>query len=371
MVEVREVKTRKERKEFLTFPDKLYKGNKNYVPPLYMDEKQIFSKNYIYYDTCEAVYYNAYKDGKIVGRISVILQHTSNEKWNQKRVRFTRFDSINDQEVANALFYAVENYARSKGMEEVVGPLGFSDLEREGLLIEGFDELATYEEAYNYEYYKTLIENLGYVKEVDWEERELRYKPVEERVITLTDKIMKKYNLHMGKSKSVTDFLNRYGNQFFEILDKTYVNLYQTVPFTEKMKKSLISNFKLMLSLDNVEVICDENDKVVCFGLCLPSIAKAVNKSKGRLFPFGIFRLLKAIKKPKVIDFCLIGVLPEYQMKGVATVLLVKVMEMMKNKNIEHAETNLNLETNTAIINQWKMFDARLHKKRRSYVKKI
>ena len=173
MIEVREVKTRKEQREFLNFPLNLYEDNPYFVPPLYGDEKKIFRKDYMYLDQAEAIYFNAYKDNKIVGRISGIIQRAANEKNNEKRVRFTRFDSIDDQEVANALFEKVEKWAKDKGMDTVVGPLGFSDLEREGLLIEGFDQLSTFEEQYNYDYYPKLVENYGFVKEVDWIESKL------------------------------------------------------------------------------------------------------------------------------------------------------------------------------------------------------
>ena len=178
MVEIREVKTKKEQKAFLEFPLDMYADNPYFVPPLYGDEKKIFRGDYVYNDTCEHVYFNAYRDGEMVGRISGILQKASNEKKGERRVRFTRFDSINDREVAHALFDAVEKWALSKGMDTVCGPLGFSDLEREGLLIEGFDELSTFEEQYNAEYYGALIEDCGYAKEVDWIESKI-YAPEE------------------------------------------------------------------------------------------------------------------------------------------------------------------------------------------------
>ena len=196
MVVVKEVKTWKEQNEFVDFPLNLYKGNPYFVPPLYGDEKDIFKKDYLYLDQAEAIYFNAYKDNKIVGRISGIIQKAANKKYDQKRVRFTRFDSIDDQEVANALFKAVEDWAKAKGMDTIVGPLGFSDLDREGLLIEGFEELSTFEEQYNYPYYQTLIENYGFEKEVDWFERKL-YLPKEEntRLERLSNVIMKRFKL--------------------------------------------------------------------------------------------------------------------------------------------------------------------------------
>ncbi len=371
MLEIREVKTKKEQKEFIEFPLKLYKGNPYFVPPLYMDEKKMFRSDYVYYDQAEAIYYNAYRDGKMVGRISGIIQRASNEKWNQKRVRFTRFDSIDDVEVSNALFNTVENWAKAKGMTEIVGPLGFSDLEREGLLIEGFDELSTFEEQYNYPYYQKLIEAYGFTKEVDWWERKLTG-PAEnsDRLARISDLMMKKYNLHFGTAKNTKDFLKKYGDQFFEILDTTYVNIYGTVPFTDGMKKMMIDNFKLIIDIKYVAVILDENEKVVCFGITFPSIAKAVQKSGGRLTLPALFRLLHDIKHPKVIDMGLIGVLPEYAKKGIASALLAHNIKMFEN-GIEHLETNLCLEDNINIQNQWKNFENVIHKKRRCFIKQI
>lgn len=373
MITVKAVKTKKEQKEFLDFPLKLYKNNPYYVPPLYGDEKKIFRNDYVYLDQAEAVYFNAYDDtGKIVGRISGILQRASNEKNNEKRVRFTRFDAVDDQRVADALFDAVEKWAKSKGMDTVCGPLGFSDLEREGLLIEGFNYLATFEEQYNYDYYQRLIENCGYAKEVDWVGFQLRApKEQNDRLERLSGLMMKKYNLHIGPAKNTKDFIKRYADGFFEIIDSTYVDIYGTVPFTDGMKKMMIDNFKLIIDVENVMVILDENDRIVCFGILFPSIAKAVQKSGGRLTVPTLFRLLKAIKHPKVFDLGLIGVLPEYARKGISSLLIAKVIKSMREQNIEHSETNLNLETNSNIINQWKSFDTTQHKRHRCFVKKI
>ena len=372
MVIVKEVKTKKQQKEFLDFPLNLYKNNPYFVPPIYMDEKQIFKKNYVYYETCEAIYFNAYKDNKIVGRISAIIQKSSNEKWNQKRVRFTRFDSIDDQEVATALFNAVENYAKEKKMEEIVGPLGFSDLEREGLLIEGFDYLSTYEEQYNYPYYQKLIENCGYSKDVDWLETRLFYpKNVNQKLYDVSAMMLKKYGLRVSRTKTTNQFIKRYADQFFEILDITYSNLYGTVPFTDKMKKMLLDNFRLIINVKNVAVIVDKDDKVVCFGLTFPSIGEALQKSQGHLTLPALIRILKTIKKPKRIDLGLIGVLPEYAKKGIASALICEILNMLKNENLEYAETNLNLENNYNILNQWKYFDSLQHKRRRCFIKKI
>lgn len=370
---VKEVKTKKEQKQFVDFPIKLYKGCPYFVPPLYSDEMAMFKKDYHYYDQAESIFFNAYdENGKMVGRIQGILQNASNEKWNQKKVRFTRFDSIDNQEVANLLFEAIEKWAKEKKMEEVVGPLGFSDLEREGLLIEGFDEVATFEEQYNYEYYQKLIDNLGYTKEIDWVERQLTApKEIDPRFKRLSSLMMKKYKLHYGEAKNINEFLKKYGDGFFEILDITYDKIYGTVPFTEKMKKNLISSFKLIVSVNNVSVIVDENERIVCFALCFPSLSEALVGTNGKLTPITLLKLLKAIKKPKSIDLGLIGVLPEYEMRGIASAFIGTLMELLVNGKYTHAETNLTLETNSHIQNQWKIFEARVHKKRRAYIKNI
>ena len=372
MIEIIEVKTKKEQKEFVNFPLKLYKDNPYFVPPLYVDEMKMFKPNYVYCDQAKAVYYNAYKDGVMVGRISGILQRASNEKWNQKRVRFTRFDAIDDQAVATMLFNKVEEWARENEMTEVVGPLGFSDLEREGLLIEGFDQMSTFEEQYNYPYYQKLIENCGYEKEVDWVESKLRNKDViDERLARVSSYMMKKNNLRFAEFKSTKQFLAKYKDSFFEVLDETYKDLYGTIPFTEEMKKMMIANFKLIIDIKYVAAIVDENDNLVCFGLCFPSIGEAVKKSNGHLTPLAIIRILRALKHPKVLDLALIGVLPKYQMKGISTALIVEIIKMLQKPELEYAETNLNLETNYNIQNQWKNFDAKQHKRRRCFIKTI
>ena len=372
MIRIEEVKTKKQQKAFLDFPLNLYKDNPYFVPPLYGDEKKMFRPDYIYNDTCESVFFLAYEGEKVVGRIQGIIQNASNEKTGEKRCRFTRFDALDDPAISKALFDALEKWACAKGMDTMCGPLGYSDLEREGLLIEGFDQLSTFEEQYNAEYYQHHIEALGYKKEVDWFESKL-YAPKEDdgSLKKMADFIMQRYHLHFGPAKNVNDFLKKYVDGFFELLDVGYDKLYGTVPFTDGMKKMMVDNFKLIIDLKYVAVILDENDKLVCLGLCFPSIAKAVQKSGGRLTPGAIVRLLKAIKKPSVLDLGLIAVSPEYLNKGVSAVIASELVRMLKEDGIDYAETNLNLEDNYSIRNMWKRFDEVNHKKRRSYVKKL
>lgn len=371
MVEVKQVITKKQQREFLNFPLKLYKGNAYFVPPLYADEKQIFSKDYMYYDQAEAVYFNAYLNGKMVGRISGILQRAANRKWNQNRVRFTRFDSINDQQVANALFEAVEDWTKQKGMTEVVGPLGFSDLEREGLLIAGFDQLSTFEEQYNFDYYQQLIENCGYGKDVDWLEHKLSApNGLEPRIETVSNHMMQRYNLHFGKASNTNEFLKKYADKIFAVWDETYNNIYGTVPFTEKMKRSIIQNFKMIIDVKYVSVILDSDENLVAFAVMFPSIAKAVQKSRGRLTPGCIFRILRAVKKPEIMDLGVIGVVDKYKNKAISTAMIAHLGKDIV-KRIDHAETNLTLEYNDRINNLWKLFDNECHKRRRCFIKKL
>lgn len=372
MLTVAQVLTRKQQKEFINFPLKLYKGNPCFVPPLYGDEMKMFKKGFVYADTCKMACFNAYDDGRQVGRIQAIIQTASNEKRGEKRVRFNRFDAVNDQPVADALFAAAEKWAKDNGMDTACGPLGFSDLEREGLLVEGFDELSTFEEQYNADYYQTLIENCGYVKEVDWTESKI-YLPKDDdgTLKKMSEFIMKRYDLHFGEAKNTRDFIKKYGDAFFELLDVAYADLYGTVPFTDGMKKMMISNFMLIIDIKHVAVILDKNNKLVCLGLCFPSIAKAVQKSGGKLTPAALLRLLKAIKRPDIIDLGLIAVDPEYSNRGISTIISYGLLNMLKEDGVKYAETNLNLEDNYAIRNQWKRFDAVQHKRRRAYVKKL
>ena len=370
MITVEQVQTKKQQKEFLDFPLKLYKGNPYFTPPLYMDEKKIFREDFVYNDMCESINFNAYKDGKMAGRITGILQKAANEKTGKRQVRFGHFDVIEDEEVAVQLLKTVEDWAVKQGMNEVIGPLGYSDLEREGLLVEGFDYPATFEESYNYPYYQTFVENYGYHKDVDWTGSRLRVpKDYDGEVDKLAAFVMKRYNLHIGPSRNSKDFLDKYADGIFELLDKSYELLYGTVPFTDGMKKMMIDNFKLVIDIKYAAVILDENDKMVCFGIAFPGIADAVRPSSGKLTPMALIRLLKALKKPNVIDLCLIGVEPEWLNRGVSIIISSEMMKMLKN--VDFAETNGNLEDNYAIQNQWKRFDEEKIKRHRCYVKKL
>ncbi|MCR5645823.1 MAG: hypothetical protein K6F96_05490 [Bacteroidales bacterium] len=372
MITIEQVLTKKQQKEFLVFPLKLYRGNPYYTPPLMMDERKMFRKDYVYNDCCEFVCFNAYQDGVMAGRIQGIVQIASNQKTGKKQVRFNRFDVIDDEAVARKLFEAVEKWALEKGMDEVVGPLSFSDLEREGLLIDGFDQPATFEENYNHPYYQTFIEHMGYQKEVDWTGSHIRVpKDYDGEMDKLADFVMKRYNLHLGLSRNTNDFLNKYADGIFELIDKSYDLLYGTVPFTEGMKKMMIDNFKMVVDVNNVAVILDENNKMICFGLAFPGIGDAVRPSGGRLTPLALIRVLKALKRPSVIDLCLVGVDPEWLNRGVSVIVSANLVKMLQRPGVRYADTNLNLEDNYAIQNQWKRFDETKVKRYRCFGKKL
>ncbi len=373
MIDILEVKTKKQIKEFVDFPTKLYKDNPYYVPPIRMDEINLFNpKKNISSDDCEAKFFLAYSEGKVVGRIAGIIQRQYNEKTGEKRVRFTRFDSINDKNVAKALFEAVENYAKEMGMDVIHGPLGFNDLDREGLLIDGFDQLSTFEEQYNYEYYKDLIESAGYDKEIDYVEYKIF--PIKERdprIDRIAESVMKKNNLRYGSAKNKTEYIEKYKEGIFKVVDAVYAPLYGVVPYTERVRDQIISNFKLFLNLKYFVTIVNEKDEVIAFGFAIPSVSKVMQKTKGRLLHPGILGIVKAVKKPKVIDLALTGVLPEYRSKGVNALVMQFLMNTLTNENIDHLETNLNLEDNNLIQNQWKNFPNINHKRRRCFIKKL
>lgn len=375
MIEVREVKTKKEQKQFLNFALDLYKGNPYFVPPLYADERKMFGKDYVYKSSCEWTYFVAYKDGLPAGRIQCIIQKDANAKNGEKRCRFSRFDAIEDPEVSRALFEKAEAWALQKGMDTMVGPLNFSDLEREGMLVEGFQEPATFEQNYNFSYYKDHVEALGYRKEIDWTASRL-YGPESpeafDELEQLVAFIFKRYKLHYGTAKSGPELLKKYSQGIFDLLDTSYENLYGTVPFTEGMRKLVLENFAMVISPKHTAVILDENEKLVCFGLSFPGLAPALVGTRGKYTPWTLIKLLYYIKNPDILDLCLVGVDPEYLNRGVSGALSLAIMKMLgNNPRLKWADTNLNLEDNYAILNQWRRFRSEECKRYRAYVKKL
>lgn len=373
MVEIRKINKKSDIKKFVDFPIKLYKNCEYFVPPISIDEVNMFlpNKNACFIDT-DVQCFLAYRDGKIVGRIAGLIQKTFNKIKNEKRVRFSRFDCIDDQEVANALFDAVEAWAKEQGMTAIHGPLGFNDLDREALLIEGFNELSTYETQYNYPYYQKLIENYGFAKDCDYVEYRIKIPDhVDEKYERVSNKIMERFKLKIVEEKNINRFIKKYFNEIFDLIDEAYQDLYGVVPYGEAVRKQFISSFKLIINMRYVCAIEDENGKIVAFGLTFPSLAKAVRDSKGKILPFGIFRMLKALKHPKEADLALIAVAKEYRNKGLPAMLFNKIMKNFIEDKIEYVETNLNMESNLEVQAQWKAFDHRQHKRRRCFIKEI
>lgn len=375
MISIKEALTKKEKRQFVNFPLKLYKKNPYFVPCLYQDELNVINRKSPYESVCDSVFYLAYDGKKVVGRIQGIIQKKFNELHGEKRVRFTRFDSIDNQEVANALFQAVENWAKSKGMETFCGPLGYSDLEREGLLIEGFNEHQTFQEQYNYPYYQRLIENWGFVKEVDWVESQITFSHErDEKTHNLSELILKKFNLHViDNSKfSKKELLETYGDDFFDVIHDSYSELYGTVPFSQEERQKLIQAFLPILDPKQIMFLADSENKITAVGITFSDISDAVRKSRGHLYPFSLLRLMHSLKDPTHIDLGLIAVTKPYRNSGVTAIF---IDHMHKNftsfKHLKYLETNLNLEYNVRIRNMWNHFNSRENKRRRSFVKKI
>lgn len=373
MVEVRQVKTKKEFKKFVKFPTELYKGNPYYVPPFEIDELNLTNpkKNASFEDT-DAIYFLAYRDGKVVGRIAGLICRLYNIKNNAKRARFSRFDLIDDAEVASALFKAAEDWARSMGMEDIHGPLGFNDLEREGLLTYGFDTIGTYQGSWNAEYYEKHILANGYAPDTRWVEWRIPIPDeIDPKLEKMANVISRRYGFYEKQFKNPKEIIDRYGKEFFKVLDESFANLYGTIPFTDKLVDQTIDSFRLILDKDYVSIICDKDDNIVGYGLGYPSIARPMIKCRGRFLPFGIFGLLKAIKKPKYIELGLIAVKPEHQHKGVTALIIYNMLKRIKKNGIISADTGCQLEDNKAVINALDMFNRELVRKKVCYLKKL
>lgn len=372
MLTVKQVSTAHDRREFIEFPLRMYKNCPYFVPPFYADEKKLLKSGGCS-DIAESVFYLAVRDGKTVGRIQGIIQKQYNEIHSVSQMRFTRFDCIDDQDVADALLGAVEAWGLERGMNEICGPLGFNDLDREGLLVEGFCENSTFEEQYNYEYYEKLLENNGYMHDVDWVEYELRMPEKRNGMLSrVAKRTMELHKLHIADTNlPKKKYIEKYRDGFFECLDVCYRDLYGTVPISKEAQDELVNQFMLIVNKEYAVFICDENERVVGFGLCFPGIGDAVKKSGGRLTPSTLVKILKTVKNPETIDLGLVAIRPEYQNAGINAVIIDGMLEILEKGKVKKCETNLNLESNTAVRAQWKYFNARQHKRRRSYKKNL
>ncbi len=372
---IKKVTSPKELKSFIRFNYELYKNNPYSVPDLYDDMLNTFSpeKNAAF-EFCEADYFLAYKDNKLVGRVAAIINRRANETWNKKEVRFGWIDFIDDLEVSKALLATVEDWGRQRGMEAIVGPLGFTDMDAEGMLVEGFDQLGTMATIYNYPYYPEHMEKLGYEKEADWVEFKLTVPDkLPEKFVRISEIILQKYNLKIKELSRKELKEKNYGQRIFDLINEAYAPLYGYSKMTQRQIDQYIKMYLPLIDLRMVSLVEDAEENLVAVGISMPSLSKALQKAKGRMLPFGWFHLLKAlfIKKPKVLDLLLVGVKPEYQSKGVNALLFYDLVPVYQQMGFEYGESNPELELNKKVQAQWTAFESVQHKRRRAFKKNI
>lgn len=380
LIEIKKVESKKDLKTFIDFHYDLYEGNEYDVPNLFSDEMNTLSKDKnAAFEFCEAEYYLAYKDGKLAGRVAAIINHKANNKWGKKSVRFGWIDFIDDREVSKALLDAVEKYGREKGMEDVVGPLGFTDMDPEGMLVWGFDQLGTMPTIYNYAYYPEHIEALeGF--EVDNKYVEFKIMvpdEVPEKYAKIAMMIEKRYNLHVRKLTKKDIFQGGMGQKIFDLINDTYKDLYGYSELSQKQIDQLIKSYLGFLDFNLITCIEDWTDgehKLIGVGITMPSLAHALRKCRrGRLLPFGWYHVLRAIKQHKtnIVDLLLIGILPEYRAKGANALLFADLIPWYQKYGIEWGETQVELETNAGVQGQWGALTPVMHKRRKCYKKII
>ena len=378
-VQIKRVETKKDLKDFIEFHYDLYEGNPYDVPNLYNDELNTLSKDRnAAFDFCEAEYYLALKDGRVAGRVAAIINHKANEKWKKKDVRFGWIDFIDDMEVSRALFQAVEEYGRQKGMEAAVGPLGFTDMDPEGMLTWGFDRLGTMATSYNYAYYPRHMEQLGgWVKDNDYVEYYLEVpEKAPEKYTKIAEMVEKRYNLHVRKLTKRDIFEGGYGKKLFDLINLTYADLYGFSELSDRQIDQYIRMYFPLADLSLVTAVEDGNkdNQLVGIAITIPSLSRALQKCRrGRLLPFGWWHLLRAIKwhKTEAVDLLLIGVLPEYRAKGANALVFADLIPRYVEYGFKWGETQVEMETNEGVQSQWGPLDPINHKKRRCYRKSL
>lgn len=371
-VEIKKVTTKSELKRFIRFNYEFYKDNPYSVPDLYDDMLNTFSpKKNAAFEFCEADYFLALRDGKIVGRVAAILNRRANETWNRKTVRFGWIDFIDDMEVSTALIDTVKQWGKERGMTEIEGPIGFTDMDAEGMLVEGFDQLSTMATIYNYPYYPQHMERLGLSKSADWVEMKI-YVPdaIPEKHRRISEIIAKRYNLHIRKLKSKKEVRQSgVAHDIFRLINDAYTPLFGYSRMTERQIDQYVKMYVPVLDLRMVSIVENEQNEIVAVGISMASLSRALQKAKGRLLPFGWYHLLKALmwKRPKVLDLLLVAVRPDYQGKGVNALLFTDLIPVYKELGFEYAESNPELEMNEKVQNQWQYFKTEQHKRRRCF----
>ena len=362
-------------KVFARFANKLYKGNKYYVPALIFDELGTFDrKKNGAYEFCDAEFYLAYKDGNVVGRVAAIINHKANESWNVKQVRFGWFDFIDDMEVSAALLDAVTEFGRKAGMTQVAGPLGFTDFDPEGMLVEGYDRISTMALIYNHPYYPEHMKKFGYFKETGWLEYRITLpEAVPERHMKIAEAVMERYGLSVSKKTRKQILKEGYGQKFFELINETYCKLYGFSLLTERQIKNYVDLYMNFADVNLLSFIEDKEGNLIAAGVSIPSLAEALQKCNGEIFPFGWVHILKALfwKRSDTVEFLLIGVKPEWQNKGINSLIICDLLKRYRENGFLYAETNANLETNTKIQAMWGPFEHEQHKKRWIFAKDI
>ena len=374
-VTIKPVKTHKELKQFIRFNYEMYKDNPYSVPDLYEDMLGTLDpKRNAAFEFCEAEYFLAIRDERIVGRVAAIINRRANEKWNVNAVRFGWIDFIDDEEVSKALLDTVEQWGRERGMTQVQGPLGFTDFDPEGMLIEGFDRLSTMATIYNYPYYPAHMEKWGYEKEADWVEYLIKIpNDVPDKIKRIAGMVGKRFELKVTKVSSNRELERRFGQEIFDLVNKCYSPLYGYSPLTNKQIEQYIKMYLPLVNRDMIALITDKNDKLVGVGISIASLAVALQKAKGRLFPFGWFHILKAlfIKRPTRLDFLIVAIDPEFQGKGVNAMIMNDIHPNYVKMGFKDVESNPELEENNKVQAQWELFEKEQHKRRRAYKKEI
>lgn len=373
---IRQVKNKQELNRFIRFNHELYQDNPYAVPDLYKDVSDTFNKNKnAAFDFCETECFLAYRDEKPVGRVAAIINHKANDIWGKKCVRFGWIDFVDDLEVSAQLIRTVEEWGAAKGMEYVQGPLGFTDFDAEGMLIEGFDQEGTLVTIYNHPYYPEHMTRLGFEKDADWIEYKI-YIPdtIPQKHQRIAELVKSKYNLKIKKYTSTRKIATDYGQAIFELVNETYHTLYGYSPLTQRQIEQYVKLYLPIVDLRMVTLVTDEQDKLVAIGISMPSLSAALKKSGGKLFPLGWYYLWKALyakRRSNVLDLLLVAVKPEYQNKGVNALLFSDLIPVYKQLGFLYAESNPELEMNDRVQAQWEYFKTEQHKRRRAYIKKI
>ena len=375
-IEIKQVSNRQELTQFVQFYYDLYRGNEYAVPYLFSDEiSTLRSDKNPSFECCEAKYFMAYKNGKLVGRVAAIINNRANERWQRKQIRFGWFDFVDDQEVSKALLKAVETWGREKGMTELAGPLGFIDTDREGMLIEGFDQLSTMYINYNYPYYSQHMEQMeGFEKANDWVEMKVKVPDVvPDKFAKITEMVRKRYGLRVHKFTRKELIDEGYGRKVFDLLNATYKDLYGFSQLSDRQIDKLVNDYIKIADLNLVTAIMD-GDKMVGFGITFPSFSRAMQKTRdGRFLPFGWWQMLKILKwhKTPIVDLLLIGVLPEYRSKGANALIFDDLIRWFQRYHFEWAETGPQMESNEGVLSQWQYLEATQHRRHRCYRKSL